>query len=148
MGSFATVTVPSGNLPQDTRWLASSHALDSARPGQVDFADFTGKTVDVAGYRVIPSGTPVAFNNGKVVPATNTLFSGFIADVHGVAVPLVQAAGGGKVVAGCAVVVHGIVNVDYLPTGAKTVVEAANRAAGNTAKVKADFVLVSNNGGA
>lgn len=59
-------------VKQDTRWRASAHGEDSARPGQLDMTKFTSGThFNIAGQdkNTIPSGVAVALlANGLYAP--------------------------------------------------------------------------------
>ena len=52
----------------DQSWLDSTHGLRNARTAIVDISEFTANTHYPDGY--LPSGTPVAIENDKLVPYT------------------------------------------------------------------------------
>lgn len=108
---------------QDTRWRASSHGEDTARPGQLDPTKFTeGTHYNIGGKtdNVIPSGVAVAkLASGLYGPFDaaageegdpQRTLAGYINDNAGVAV-------GAKPT--FALLVHGIVKPSLLPIAAQ-----------------------------
>lgn len=112
---------------QDTRWRASSHGEDSARPGQLDPAAFTAGThFNIGGKtdNVIPSGVAVVKLEsglyGPYVPVTDPeadqpVLAGYINDNAGVSL----GASPSSAKPTFALLVHGIVKASRLPIAAQ-----------------------------
>lgn len=127
MADFQVTTAVSG-AKQDTRWRASAHGEDAARPGQLDPAAFTSGThYNLAGAtdNIIPSGVAVAeLASGLYGPYDPTAGSagdprrklaGFINDNTGVALGATPATSKPTF----ALLVHGIVRPSVLPITAQ-----------------------------
>lgn len=108
---------------QDTRWRASSHGEDSARPGQLDPSKFTaGEHYNIGGKtdNVIPSGVAVAkLASGLYGPYDaaagdagdpQRTLAGYVNDNAGVALSAKPT---------FALLVHGIVKASALPIAAQ-----------------------------
>lgn len=113
---------------QDTRWRASSHGEDSARPGQLDPTKFTAGThynLNGRTDNVVPSGVAVALlASGLYAPydaAAGTTgdpqrkLAGFINDNAGVSLGASPATAKPTF----ALLVHGIVKASRLPIAAQ-----------------------------
>lgn len=120
---------------QDTRWRASSHGEDAARPGQLDPTAFTSGTHYNIGGRtdnVIPSGVAVAkLASGLYGPYDaaagesgdpQRTLAGFVNDNAGVALGASPSTSKPTF----ALLVHGIVKASVLPIAAqRTTVKTA-----------------------
>ena len=141
MVDFQTTTTKVGRK-QDTRWRASQHASDVARPGQLNPALFTAGThynLNGATDNVIPSGVAVGqvtatklygpydatANDGRQVLA------GYINDNDGVELGLTPASAKPTF----AVLKHALIKASVLPL-------AAQRAAVLTANSSGSFIYV------
>lgn len=112
---------------QDTRWRASSHGEDSARPGQLDPTKFiAGTHYNIGGKNdnVIPSGVAVVKLGsglyGPYVPAADPeddqpVLAGYINDNAGVSL----GASPSSAKPTFALLVHGIVKASRLPIAAQ-----------------------------
>ena len=114
----------------DTRWRASKHAQDAARPGTLNLSLFTSGThYNIAGSAygpdIIPSGVAVGkvTATGDYGPFDNAAFdgrevlAGFINDDEGV--PVKRASGATSTKSTFARLVHGIVKASVLPVAAQ-----------------------------
>ncbi|MEW1990717.1 hypothetical protein [Microbacterium sp. NPDC078849] len=130
---------------QDTRWRASAHGEDAARPGQLDVSAFTAGThYNIPGQdkNVIPSGVAVALlANGLYGPYSATAgaddsdprrtLAGYVDDNEGVSLGDNPATAKPTF----ARLVHGIVKPSLLPI-------AAQRTTVKTAKSSGSFTYV------
>ncbi|MGK0740429.1 hypothetical protein ACSHWG_00870 [Leucobacter sp. Z1108] len=145
MTDFSIDTTQVG-VPIDTRWRASSHGQDAARPGTLDLSKFTSGTHFNIGGRtdsVIPSGVALTYNGTSKMyepwvassdPGTtpHPTVAGFINDDSGVAIYR-RAGVAASTKAAFALLVHGVVETSYLPV-------AAQRAAISAAPTTGAFV--------
>lgn len=113
MTNFGIKSARTGHV-QDTRWRAFAHGEDTARPGQIDPADFTA-LVGLVNPGYIPSGVALTIKAGKIVPLTDAedVLYGFINDDDGIEVAT------GDTYATIAVLLHGGINPNYLPVVAQ-----------------------------
>lgn len=130
---------------QDTRWRASAHGEDSARPGQLDPTKFTSGThYNIGGgtANVVPSGVAVAqLASGLYAPydaaagADETdpqrTLAGYISDNAGVALGDTPSSSKPTF----ALLVHGIIKASVLPI-------AAQRTTVKTATANGSFTYV------
>lgn len=111
---------------QDTRWRASSHGEDTARPGQLDPTKFTSGTHYNLGGRtdnVVPSGVALGQITATKLygPYDSTAtdgrekLAGFLNDNAGVSLGKTPASSKPT----CAVLKHGIVKPSLLPIAAQ-----------------------------
>ena len=127
MVDFQTTLSPTGRSV-DTRWRASKHGQDAARPGQLDPTAFTSGThypATGADKNVIPSGVAVAeLVSGLYGPYSSTagsegdprrILAGFINDDEGVDLGATPASAKPTF----ALLVHGIVKPSALPIAAQ-----------------------------
>ncbi len=109
----------------DTRWRASAHGEDSARPGQITPSDFASVAVDFGGKKVIPSGVALKKSGAKYVPVTaaGDVIAGYLNDDQGVTYDPSQASAPHTI----AVLVHGFIKASVLPvTAQRALVVAAD----------------------
>lgn len=132
MTDFQVTTAVTGEKV-DTRWRASKHGQDVARPGQLDMSLFKAGehyNLDGATDNIIPSGVAVtALESGLYGPYTGaegTTLDGYINDNAGVPV---------SPKATFARLVHGIVKPSMLPI-------PAQREAVKTATTTGSFIYV------
>lgn len=113
MSNFGIKTARTGHVV-DTRWRTGRHGQETAVPGQIDPADFTG-VIGLVNPGFIPSGVALAKDeDGKIVPfATGDTLYGFVNDDDGVQVDP------GDTYATIAVLLHGVINPNYLPVEAQ-----------------------------
>lgn len=140
MVDFQITTTASGR-PIDTRWLASKHGENSARPAQLDPTAFTSGThynLNGRTDNVIPSGVAVAkLANGLYGPYSSTAgttgdvsrkLAGFIFDNEGVELGTTPSASKPTF----ALLVHGIIKPSVLPIAAqRTTLGAAETVTGS-----------------
>lgn len=138
MADFQVTTAVTGKKI-DTRWRASAHGEDSARPGQLDptaFVSGTHYNLNGATDNVIPSGTAVALlASGLYGPFDITAgttgdarrkLAGFINDDGGVELGTSPSTSKPTF----ALLVHGLIRADLLPIAAQRTTVATAEAGG------------------
>ena len=111
MTNFGIQAARTGHVV-DTRWRTQSHGENVAVPGQVAVADFTD-VIGLVNPGYIPSGTALAKEGDKIVlfDGDNDLY-GFVNDNDGA-----DASAGDYTTV--AVLLHGVINPNYLPVVAQ-----------------------------
>lgn len=126
MSDFQT-TKSSFGRALDTRWRTGKHGEDGARPGQLDPTAFTAGThYNLPGKpanNTIPSGTALQkLGSGLYGPlVASGVLAGYVNDDYGVELGATPATAKPTF----ALLIHGVINPDFLPIAAQKALVAA-----------------------